>query len=429
MADRFPEPVEAKKFLSKKVNVETDAWDELKWGEHAHAFTVAHSMQAGVLDAVHGLLNKALAEGQSFQDFRNGMLDAMDKLGWYGRADKTKDDTAYINWRIKVIYNTNMRTAYAAGQYRDNLENAEARPIWVYKSKLVGKNRRQEHIALHDKAFRYDDPFWNTYYPPNCWECKCRVTTKSEHGAKRDGITVSASDKNGNPPALSGVDWNSFDPTWQYNPAREALAPNFNKYAMLNRDAELRHQVMKRYNQSMNGTVLTKEEWKVVAHRANETDYKPAGVMYQIGNLNYADYTAVYDKTGVFDSKVMATDHDLWHSMGHKQKRIQDAKAAKKTQSEIQRLIDQAVDIKDFDAVYKTYSEPEHIFKETVANKKETYTLLHFTKDMGKGKTLRIVFRARYMPEGKLYTAIQLLSMEIVESMEYNKGGRYEKIK
>jgi hypothetical protein len=161
------------------------------------------------------------------------MLETMAKTGWYGKAGKTADDKAYINWRIKIIYQTNMRTAYSAARYREQLENAEDRPIWVYLSKVHGKNRRQEHILLHNKAFRYDDPFWNTYYPPNGWGCQCRVTTKSEHSAARDGVEVLQSDANGNPPSISGMDWDSFDPTWQYNPSREALASNFGKFERL----------------------------------------------------------------------------------------------------------------------------------------------------------------------------------------------------
>jgi SPP1 gp7 family putative phage head morphogenesis protein len=233
MADRFPEPVEAKKFLSKKVDVESDAWDDLKWWEHAHAFTVAHSIKAGVVHEIHGLLTKALTEGQSFEDFRKGLLTMMEQRGWYGRADKTKDNNAYINWRIKVIYNTNMRTAYAAARYRRQLAAAKLRPIWVYRSKLVG-NRRQEHLGLHGKALRYDDPFWNRYYPPNGWECKCFVETRSEEGAKQDKVPVLTSGTDGNPPSIDGVDWNKFaDETWQYNVGREALAPNFSKYEKL----------------------------------------------------------------------------------------------------------------------------------------------------------------------------------------------------
>jgi uncharacterized protein with gpF-like domain len=59
----------------------------------------------------------------------------------------------------------------------------------VYQSQLTGGNRRQEHIALHGKALRYDDAFWVTY-PPNGWRCDCYVITESEHGAEKAGIKV-----------------------------------------------------------------------------------------------------------------------------------------------------------------------------------------------------------------------------------------------
>ena len=158
-----PVPRKAIEFLAKKIKVETEKWDDLKWVEHAHAFTVAHSSGAGVLDTIHRLMNKADAEGISFNEFRNGMLDAMKEKGWYGGAGHTADEEKYINWRIGVIYDTNMRTAYAQANYREQLEGAELRPVWVYQSQLTGANRRQEHIELHGKAFRYDDSFWDTY--------------------------------------------------------------------------------------------------------------------------------------------------------------------------------------------------------------------------------------------------------------------------
>jgi hypothetical protein len=67
---------------------------------------------------------------------------------------------------------------------------------------------------------------------------------------------------------------------------------------------------------------------------------------------------------------------------------------------------------------------------ERVENKKknETYVILHFTSGMGNGKTLRIIFRARDARKNKINTAIQLLTMETVETQEY-LGGKYEKIK
>jgi uncharacterized protein with gpF-like domain len=92
-----------------------------KRGEHAHAFTVAHSAGAGVLDTLYRLMNEAVEKGGSFQEFRNGMLDTMKEKGWYGGADHTADEKKYINWRIGVIYDTNMSTAYAQAGYREQL--------------------------------------------------------------------------------------------------------------------------------------------------------------------------------------------------------------------------------------------------------------------------------------------------------------------
>jgi uncharacterized protein with gpF-like domain len=102
MDNRFPEPTEAKRFLERKLNIETDAWDDLKWGEHSHAFTVAHSLKANVLDDIHGLINKAIANGETLETFRKGMLETMAKTGWYGKAGKTAEGTGYISWRIKL---------------------------------------------------------------------------------------------------------------------------------------------------------------------------------------------------------------------------------------------------------------------------------------------------------------------------------------
>jgi uncharacterized protein with gpF-like domain len=44
------------------------------------------------------------------------------------------------------------------------------------------------------KRCGYDDAFWDTYYPPNGWGCECYVITESEHGAKKAGIKVEASE-------------------------------------------------------------------------------------------------------------------------------------------------------------------------------------------------------------------------------------------
>jgi uncharacterized protein with gpF-like domain len=376
--DRFPEPVLAEKFLEKKIDTPTERWDELKWGEHAHAFTVAHSNEAAVLDTIHGLINKAIQEGQSFQKFKNGVLDMMKEKGWYGGAGHTAEDTKYINWRIKVIYETNMKTAYDQAQYRNQLRGAELRPIWVYHHDPNVKNPRMDHLALDGKAYRYDDPFWDTYYPRNGWGCQCYVTTKSEAGAERDGIKVGDSAKETLP---------EIDETWAYNPGREALAPNFNKYKNL--PEETRKQIYTRHSESVRGTRLTRGEFKALVRRTNEEDYLKMGVNYQIGNVDAKRFEAL-QKNKVFDSKIMGSDERLWHGAGDKNGK-------------------QKIPERLFDELYDTLQTPEAIYEEDVSSLKKNYRVFHFVKDTGDGKKIKVVLYLRNLKDSA--TALQLQTM------------------
>jgi SPP1 gp7 family putative phage head morphogenesis protein len=407
----IPDPVEAKKYLSRKSIVETERWDDLKYGEHAHAFTVAHSRNAAVLDDIFGLLNKAMANGESFNTFKKEMRGLMETKGWYGRSDKGPGDKDYINWRIGLIYHVNMRTAYEAGRYRQQVRGAEMRPVWEYVSLLVGDNRRQEHVALHGKAFRYDDPFWDENRPPNGWGCECSVITLSESGAAREGVEVLKSDADGNPPAMSdrngnAVDWNKFTPeTWRYNPGRETVAPNFRSYTnlanhrMKDGRSALAH-VVERYRQDMDGARMSGGEFETLARRMNGKDYTPQGINYQVGNLDRQRYEAMM-KAGVDDSKIMAVDRDLYHG-------IADKNAAQKIPPD------------QLGGIYQIFQNPERIFEET-GQKPHQGRVFHFVKDTHDGKVIKIVLRQRTPA-----TALRLITMGWVEDM-YGQQ-KYKKI-
>jgi SPP1 gp7 family putative phage head morphogenesis protein len=317
----------------------------------------------------------------------------MKATGWYGGAGHTEDEKKYINWRIKTIYETNMRTAYAQGQYRKQLQGAVLRPIWVYQSQLSGKNRRQEHVALHGKAYRYDDPFWDKYYPPNGWGCQCYVTTKSEAGAERDGIKVGDSTTETLP---------EIDGTWAYNPGREALAPNFSKYNNLPRNTV--NRIYKNYHRSMNNTRLTEGEFKTLVKRTNEADYKRNNILYQVGNLEMERFEAMRD-AGIHDSKIMATDHDLWHGTGQKNTK-------------------QKIPEKLFNELYTTFQEPEHIYRERAPARPTQEQIFHLVKDTGDGKKIKIIVHVRTLGNGQ--TSMQVRTLGHAE-YDYT-GENYEKI-
>jgi hypothetical protein len=338
-------------------------------------------------------MNEAAARGMSFQEFRNGALDMMKEKGWYGGAGHTKDEERYINWRIGVIYDTNMKTAYAQADYRDRMAAVDMRPVWVYNSQLTGDNRRQDHIAPHGKAFRRDDPAWEDIDPPNGWGCECYVTTESEYGAEKRGIKVENS---------QNVTLPEIDPTWKYSVGREALAPNFSKYQNLPRNAL--EQIYANYHRDMNGTRMSEGEFKTLIKRTNERDYKPLNINYQVGNLEMKRFGAMRE-AGVPDSKIMASDHDLWHGTGDK-----NAK--------------QKIPEKLFNELYRTFQEPEHIYHEKVPERAARESVFHFVKDTGDGKKIKIIVRVKTLGDGQ--TSMRVRTMGYAD---YDYTGRnYEKI-
>ncbi|MDR0512055.1 MAG: phage head morphogenesis protein [Treponema sp.] len=428
MADLIPEPVEAKRYLSRKAVVETERWNDLKHGEHAHAFTVAHSRNANVLDDIFKLLNTAMAEGKSFNDFKKEMHDLMRKKKWYGRDDKGPDDEEYINWRTRLIYHVNMRTAYEAGRFRQQLRGAKLRPIWQYTSKLAGKHRREDHIALHGKAFRFDDPFWNENRPPNGWGCECSVVTLSEAGAAREGVEILSTDAFGNLPALvdrngNAVDWKKFTPeTWRYNPGLEALAPNFSKYENLKgrqttdgRNAYDR--VVERYNNDMDGTRLTASEFDALIRRINRNDYLPVGINYQVGNLDQQRHQAMRN-AGVVDSKIMSTDGKLYHGIEIKNKRVARRKKQQITSP------DQRVPADQQKLLYQTLQSPDRIFEEVKGKRPNQGRIFHFITDTHDGKVIKVLLEQKN-PD----TALQVTTISKVEDQYGRRPDDYKEIR
>jgi len=382
MADPIPDPVEAKRYLSRKAIVETEKWDDLKCGEHAHAFTVAHSRNAGVLNDIFGLLNKAMAEGESFDKFKKGLRSLMEDKGWYSRSDKGPNDKDYINWRTRLIYHVNMRTAYEAGRYRQQVRGSELRPIWEYISKLVGKNRREDHIALHGKAFRWDDPFWNEFRPPNGWGCECSVVTLSEAGAAREGVEVLKSDADGNPPAMidrngNAVDWKSFaPPEWKYNPGKEALIPSFDNFKYLEKEGVL-DTVRERYREDIENSKLSFGE--LMAIKDEMANRKPEikeefeennPILYLLGNLD----EEARKKMGINDTKIMINGYRIYHGFVKKNK-------------------DQAIPDELYQSLYDTIQNPVEIYEKQKPDHPEYGREFHFSKKLNDGKILNVVLR------------------------------------
>lgn len=194
---RLPPKEAISYFEAKGYNISWN-WYEMLGDVHARAFTVAKCANLDVLNSLRDSVHKTLAEGMTQEQFIKELTPTLQKMGWWGKQ-VVVDSTGAAQViqlgsprRLATIYQTNTRTAYAAGRYAQMMNTAESFPYWQYVA-VMDTRTRPPHAELNLMVFRYDDPFWQTHYPPNDWECRCRVRAYSEARFKASGIDVTDS--------------------------------------------------------------------------------------------------------------------------------------------------------------------------------------------------------------------------------------------
>lgn len=193
-----PEEI-VKYFESKNCKISFD-WHEVYAEAHAKAFTVAKMTNADLLKDTQNMLTTAIKEGWSRQKFQKNASELFAKKGWTGFKEMTDTKTGETKKvelgtprRIKKIFSCNMNSAYAVGRYKEQMEDVDFAPYFQYQC-ILDNRTRPEHKALHGKVFRYDDPIWQSIYPPNGWNCRCFVKSLSDRDLARKGLKVESSE-------------------------------------------------------------------------------------------------------------------------------------------------------------------------------------------------------------------------------------------
>ena len=162
-----------------------DVWQE----EHHIHFTVAKAMRLDVLEDIHQAVVAAQVEGKTLRQFAQELTPLLQRQGWWGRKEmkdpltgKARSVQLGSPRRLQIIYQTNLRTARAAGLWGRIERNRQSHPYLLYE---LGPSRehRDEHLAWKGTLLPVDHPFWDTRYPPNGFGCKCRVrpVTQAEY--------------------------------------------------------------------------------------------------------------------------------------------------------------------------------------------------------------------------------------------------------
>ena len=175
----FREQIE---FLTQKRPKPTRVWTDAMQGTHDRAFVVAGVTDMAMLEEFQAAIIDA-ARGSDIKDFAAEFDRLVERYGWEYKGGR--------NWRIRTIFETNIRTSHMAGrlkQMRDP-DMVKAMPFWqyVHAETRMPLNPRPLHVAWDGMVLRWDDPWWDVYFPPNDWKCSCGVRALSKGQLQRLG--------------------------------------------------------------------------------------------------------------------------------------------------------------------------------------------------------------------------------------------------
>ena len=195
-------PQQAIEFFENKDLLPTWSYKDIWRHQHANAFVVAKCSDLDLLREFHQSIDHAMKKGWSYNTWYKNMAPVMQKRGWWGKGEAYNPNTG--QWetaqlgsprRAKIIFLTNMRNIKAAGRWAKMSELNKKETRYLQYRALRFGNRRPDHQDKQGIILPMDHPFWDFWYPPNGWNCKCTVRSYTKKQLERRGLSVSTPPK------------------------------------------------------------------------------------------------------------------------------------------------------------------------------------------------------------------------------------------
>lgn len=168
-------------WFRERETVDAETFGLLDGAAKARSFAIGELTDRYALDVVKGSLEQAMRDGLPVNEWLNGLGETVAKAG----LSEVADLGAY---HLRLVWRQNCYLAYGAGRFVQMKRVADARPWWQYLSQL-DDDTRPSHRALHNVIRRHDDPFWERYYPPWDFMCRCMVVSVDAEEMEAEGLT------------------------------------------------------------------------------------------------------------------------------------------------------------------------------------------------------------------------------------------------
>ena len=152
-----------------------------------NAFTfIAFKNHSNIADMVEALRDPKTGKLRTWPDFK--------------RAGRLINQHYNVNW-LQAEYQTAIASAQMADKWKQFEANKEFLPYLKYMTQNDSKVRKA-HELLHGVVRHMDDSFWDNYFPPNGWRCRCYVLQSGN--AEGSTIPVPIPDDKDVPQAFKG---------------------------------------------------------------------------------------------------------------------------------------------------------------------------------------------------------------------------------
>lgn len=138
---------------------------DVKFGSAAHRLKAQLHYNVYVMAAFKNHHNTLEIFNQLFDE--SGNIKSFSKF----RKDVQEINAKYNKKWLRAEYNLGRANARMASKW---MKYEDRGGSLVYETVLDGRVR-PEHEVLHGATYPVDHPFWQTYYPPNGWGCRCDV--------------------------------------------------------------------------------------------------------------------------------------------------------------------------------------------------------------------------------------------------------------
>ncbi len=111
----------------------------------------------------------------------NALTDENGKLRTWSKFKKAAKEISKDynkNW-LAAEYRTSVKSVRMAKIWQRIEDKKDKQPYLVYRTQQ-DDNVRDSHRLLHNICKPVDDPFWDEFYPPNGWRCRCFVRQRSK---------------------------------------------------------------------------------------------------------------------------------------------------------------------------------------------------------------------------------------------------------